>query len=517
MHRPLSLLALASALAACSPGERAPDAAEPPPAATPTRPAGTGGEADEAGITRLTVYSGDYEALANTGVAAPGMPGYALVERPLHYTLKAGLNAVSATSVPPAMDVEAVTLRATTPGVDIESQRYIAPLAGTSDLIAKLVGQRITVEHTAGEAKQTDTGVLLAADEGLTLALGDDRVKVIRDYDNFSVVDGADVLPQQAELQWTVRAGADGDADFLLGYPMGGLAWRAEYLATIEPGDACKVSLDGAALVANRAGVTFTDAHLTLIAGEPNRLQPERQYMARGAAYDMAQAAPASKMPEQRSSGEYHAYEVPGTTPIHSGATQRVPLFPRRSAIECERAYVVDADAPEWEPPRPLIDAGYRGTTGVLPVVAAVSVRNTKEAGLGQPLPAGRVRAYEGSEFLGESRLGHTPAGAEVTLELGTVFDLTAERKATSLAVDRGGRSITESFEITLHNAKKTDVEIQVVEPLPRWSQWEIVSSSVPSTRKDARHAEFRVPVAAGGEARLTYTVRYRWPEGMSP
>ena len=33
-----------------------------------------------------------------------------------------------------------------------------------------------------------------------------------------------------------------------------------------------------------------------------------------GAAYDMAAAAPESKMPEQRTSGEYHAYEVPGTT-----------------------------------------------------------------------------------------------------------------------------------------------------------------------------------------------------------
>lgn len=517
MHRPLSLLALACALTACSPDERAPDSAAPPPAATPAQPTDKG-DAETSGVTRLTVYSGDYEALANAGAPAPGMPGYALVERPLHYTLKAGLNAVSATSVPPAMDVEAVTLRATTPGVDIESQRYIAPLSGTQDLVSKLVGQKITVEHTAGEAKQTDTGVLLAADQGLTLALGDDRIKVIRDYDNFSVVDGANLLPQQAELQWTVRAGDDGDADFLLGYPMGGLAWRAEYLATIEDNDACKVSLDGAALVANRAGVTFTDAHLTLIAGEPNRVQPERQYMARGgAAYDMAAAAPESKMPEQRTSGEYHAYEVPGTTPIRSGATQRVPLFPRRSAIECERAYVVDAGGPDWEPPRPLIDAGYRGTTGALPVTAAVSVQNTKEAGLGQPLPAGRVRAYEGSDFLGESTLGHTPAGAEIRLELGTVFDLTAEREATDFNVDRGGRTITESFAITLRNAKKTDVEIRVVEPLPRWSQWEIVASSVPSTRKDARHAEFRVPVAAGGEARLTYTVRYRWPAGMTP
>ena len=97
------------------------------------------------------------------------------------------------------------------------------------------------------------------------------------------------------------------------------------------------------------------------------------------------------------------------------------------------------------------------------------------------------------------------------------MIDLTPEREATDFNVDRGGRTITESFAITLRNAKKTDVEIRVVEPLPRWSQWEIVASSVPSTRKDARHAEFRVPVAAGGEARLTYTVRYRWPAGMTP
>jgi len=518
MHRSLSMLAVAvaCALAACSPEERAPDVAAPAPEATPAERTDDG-NVETPGVTRLTVYSGDYAELARTGGAQPGMPGYSLVERPLHYTLKEGLNVVTATSVPPAMDVEAATLRARTRGVEIESQRYVAALSGTEDLVSQIIGHRITVEHTAGDAKQTDNGILLAANNGLTIALGDGRVKVIRDYDNFSVLDGTSLLPQQAELQWTVRAEDGGDADFLLSYPMGGLAWRAEYLATIGTGEGCKLSLDGAALVANRAGVTFADAHLTLVAGEPNRAEPERQYMARGAASDMAAAAPQAKMPQQRTSGEYHAYELPGTTAIRNGATERVPLFQRREAIECERAYVVDAGGPDWQPPRPLIDPGFRGETGDLPVVAAVSVQNTREAGFGQPLPAGRVRVYDGGDFLGESELGHTPVGGEVRLEIGTAFDISAEREATNFNVNRAGRTITESFAVTLHNARKTDVAVRVVEPLPRWSDWQIVESSVPAKKKDARHVEFDVAVPAGGETRLTYTVRYRWPEGVTP
>jgi hypothetical protein len=76
---------------------------------------------------------------------------------------------------------------------------------------------------------------------------------------------------------------------------------------------------------------------------------------------------------------------------------------------------------------------------------------------------------------------------------------------------------MTESFAVTLRNAKKTDATVTVVEPLPRWSDWEIVASSVPASKRDAQHAEFAVPVPAGGETVLTYSVRYRWPEGMKP
>lgn len=521
MHRSLSLLATACVLAACSP-QGAPDNALPVQAPIPvgdarpadTRTAPTGAPAD----TRLTIYSGDYEALAGIERAAPGMPGYALVERPLLYNLTAGSNAISATSVPPAMDVEAATLRPLGSNVTIEGQRFIAPLTGTQDVLGKAIGQRVSVEHTSGGAKQTDSGTLLSASDGLTLALADGRIKVIGEYDNFSIIDNTNLLPQQAALQWTVHAEQAGEARFLLNYPMGGMAWRAEYLATLADGEDCALALEGAALVANRSGVTFADARLSLVAGEPQRVQKQAPAL-RGRAESAYLAADATSgpMPTRRTSGEYHAYDLPTASRIANGAIERVPLFPRRPMIACERGYLVDASAPEWQPPQPMLEPDFRGATGQIPVTAAVSLHNSEAAGLGQPLPAGRVRVFDGSEFLGESELGHTAAGAEIRLEVGAAFDLSAERESTAFRLDRAGRTITESFEITLRNAKPTATTIRVVEPLPRWTDWEITASSVPAEKTDARHAEFRVPVPAGGEARLTYTVRYRWAQDVIP
>lgn len=513
MRRPLSLLALACAVAACTPDASPPDGTDAAPAAPPAAPAGESGSRPVA-TTRLTVYSGEYESLAGSSGSGQGVPGHALVDRPLHYTLKTGQNSISATGIPASMDVEAAVLRTSTPGVTVDAQRYVAPLADAGGVAGQVIGQRIAVEHTSGNAKQTDTGTLLAAGDGLTLALNDGRIKVIRAYDSFSVVDGARLLPQQAELRWTVSAARDGDAEFNLSYPMGGLAWRAEYTANLAPGEDCRLELDGAALVANRSGVGFAEALLTLVAGEPRRAQVQAKHYASRAA-----AAPAmdSAMPVQRRSGEYHAYELPQPIRIGSGTTERVALFPRQPAVACERAYVVDSGVPGWQPPRPLIAPDSLSATGRLPVTAAVSFDNSAESNLGRALPAGRVRVLEGRDLVGESTLPHTAVGEEVRLVVGTAFDLVAEREATAFRIDRAGRSMSESFTVTVSNARDTDATVRVIEPLPRWSEWEIVNSSVEVADQRPRQVEFELAVPAGGEAVLDYTVRYRWPEGVAP
>ncbi|MBB1089330.1 DUF4139 domain-containing protein [Lysobacter sp. SG-8] len=520
MHRPLTLLATACLLAACSQDAPTDATARKPvlaqaPEDTPA--AASGPDTASGTLTRLTVYSGGYEALAYSGPPEPGMAGYALVERPLHYRLKAGENTVRANNVAPAMDAEAALLQARAPGIRITSQRHVPALGGTGDLLSRAVGQRIVVEHTSGGAKQTDNGILLAASDGLSLALNDGRVKVIRDYDSFSILEAANSLPGEAALQWTVQADNAGEADFVLSYPMGGMAWRAEYLARLQAGDGCTLSLDGAAQVANRSGVSFSDARLTLVAGEPSRVAPSRQR----AAYDMAEAAmapsPAPPAPTERSSGEYHAYDLPGSSRIANGATERLALFPARDSVACTRDYVVDSGVADWIPQRVSLQPTNRGLAGSVPVRATVAFDNTPDAGLGLALPAGRVRLFEGADFLGEASLGHTPAGESLRLEVGNAFDLTAERQATAFNVAAGGLSASESFDIRLANAKDADVQVRVREPMPRWRDWELLDSSVPADETGAQHAEFLVTVPAGGEAHLTYTVRYRWPRNMAP
>lgn len=166
-------------------------------------------------------------------------------------------------------------------------------------------------------------------------------------------------------------------------------------------------------------------------------------------------------MPEVRESGEYHAYELPETIAISNGVIERVPLFAELPVVACERAYAVGRqDNNHWIPGTPQTSPSQRGQTGKLPVAATVSMKNTKDSGLGQPLPAGRVRLYDGKDFLGESMLAHTSEGTDITLEVGKPFDLRAEREATDFRLDRAGRTITESFAITLGNAKDEEATI---------------------------------------------------------
>jgi hypothetical protein len=182
------------------------------------------------------------------------------------------------------------------------------------------------------------------------------------------------------------------------------------------------------------------------------------------------------------------------------------------SNISCERRYETSAQIGDWMPPYPIIDANYGAGDGQQqPVIATLRFKNSKASGLGVPLPAGRVRMFDGSDFLGEASLDHTAVNEDVALAIGNVFDLSAERTREDFQLDRDGRTMTETVLVTLKNAKATAATVRVTERLPRWTGWEMVSSSVAFDKRNAQTVSFDVPVVAGGEAKLRYTVRYRW------
>lgn len=187
-----------------------------------------------------------------------------------------------------------------------------------------------------------------------------------------------------------------------------------------------------------------------------------------------------------------------------------MPLIKTATAVPCERRLVAVRHDGDWMPDRPMIHRNL-GSDGEVPVRSRLVFKNDRAAGLGVPLPAGRLRAFEGSELLGEADLGHTAAGRELDLDLGGAFDVTAHRKTVDFQLDRSGRTMTETVEWTLRNAKTAEANVRLGDRLPRWTEWQLVDGGERFRKTDAQRIDAEVRVPAGGETVLRYTVRYRW------
>ena len=470
----------------------------------------------KAADSALTIYSGDYESVAQSETRSGG-PGFALFESNIGFDLKSGDNDVSLSGLPRGMDSSSVVLRPGG-GAKIRGQRFDFAIAGHDELLRRALGQTITVEHAIGNDRQTYTGQLMSAGNGLTLKLNDGRIKVLSSYASFELARLPDGIVNEPTLRWSISSPDTRRENFALSYATSGLAWRAEYLVNVRGfSKDCKMDLEGAAMVVNRSGADFNNVMLTLVAGQPNRAPSAEPEM-------MVSATPVMRKnmmmqdgaPGVEASGEYQAYKLPNAGSLPQGSVQRLPLINPANNITCERRYETNHSLGDWMPPYPIIDANYgAGDDQELPVFATLRFKNSTAAGLGVPLPAGRVRLFEGKDFLGEANISHTATNEDIALQIGNVFDLKSTRSREDFQIDRDARSMVERVSITLINSKAQTATVRVSEHLPRWSSWEIVSSSLPFDKRNAQTVSFDVPVVTNGETILTYTVRYRWTAGV--
>ena len=95
-----------------------------------------------------------------------------------------------------------------------------------------------------------------------------------------------------------------------------------------------------------------------------------------------------------------------------------------------------------------------------------------------------------------------------MTLEIGTAFDLAAERREVE-SKRISDRERETSVEIKLRNRKKTAVTIRVEEGVG--GDFEVIRKSHDFTRPNANTIRFDVPVAPGKEVVVTYTARVRY------
>ena len=143
-----------------------------------------------------------------------------------------------------------------------------------------------------------------------------------------------------------------------------------------------------------------------------------------------------------------------------------------------------------------------------------IATENSKANGLGMPLPSGKVRIYKKDgpdlEFIGEDRIDHTARDEKINIEIGKAFDIVAERKILERK-KMGQKSEKMHISIELRNHKNEDIEVQVVEPIYTYRNYEILESNYKPVKKDAKAIEFKIPVKANASSTLIYQILYTW------
>ena len=133
------------------------------------------------------------------------------------------------------------------------------------------------------------------------------------------------------------------------------------------------------------------------------------------------------------------------------------------------------------------------------------------------PLPPGPFRVLRGDpsvplEWVGTDWLPALAPGESVTLRLGPAAGLSGRRERKAFTETEPLKAAEESFEIAVANQTPFDRTVEVLEHLYRGDRWEIAASSAPYEPGPVPDSiVFRLPVKAGAERTVTYTVRYAW------
>jgi hypothetical protein len=459
---------------------------------------------------------------AGAALAQPSLTVYnqnfAVVRDTLEVTLIPGVNELRYSGATAAVEPESVILRDPTGkiGFQILEQSYRNDPADEALLLKLYEGKEIEFEVEAGEGRKTLVkGKIVRAGNPSPIIELDKRLRFeLPGRPWFPALGDNTIL--QPTLTWQLNVVANAQGPLELAYVTGGLSWSADYnLVLPEKGDV--FDMVAWVSVQNGSGKTFEEANLKLMAGDVAKVESSSlRKFGRGELMAIPASAPMEDQVTEKTFDDFHLYSVARPVTLLDKETKQVE-FARATGVKSERFYVYDGSGlSPFGGSLPLYGEGdYGGAEGNKKVATFVEFKNSKENQLGIALPKGRVRFYradgEQLQFTGEVEMDHTAKDELLRFQTGFAFDLVGERKRMNFTKQPNRDEATESFEITVRNRKEEASEIRVVEHLARWANWEVTEKSQEFVKTNAQTIEFRVPLAAGEEKVVGYTVRYTW------
>lgn len=439
----------------------------------------------------------------------------ALVRETREIPFAAGRNRVALREVSAQIMPETASLASQSGGnLQLLEQNFDFDLLSEQSLLDKYVGRKVTTIRTnpaTGEETREEATVL-ANNQGIILQYADRIESGLPKDARLAFADVPANLRDRPTLVVDVEAGQGGTQTVDLSYLTGGLSWQADYVATLSH-DEKRLNLAGWVTLSNQSGTRYDNAALQLVAGDVNRAPPDFS-MQRQKAMNYEMAAPAAAAMAQEAFFEYHLYTLDRPTTIGNNQRKQVSLL-SAADIPVHKEYRLQGDS-NWyyQVENNSPELGDKRKVDIF-----VNFANKEESRLGMPLPKGVIRVYKNDSkqralFIGEDRIDHTAKNDDIRLNLGSAFDISANWKQKSVKRNEGKLgpllsrdSYEASYEIELNNAKKEDVVVKVVEPIP--GHWEMLEESHKHETPVANMAQWQIPVPAEGKTTLTYTVRF--------
>jgi hypothetical protein len=439
----------------------------------------------------------------------------ALVQDTRQLNLPSGRSRQEFPNVSGQIQPETVTLGAS--DVSIVEQNFDFDLLSPAKMMEKAVGQEITLVRTnpASGAEQRERARVLAVNGGVVLQIGN-RIEVLRD-DGLPVRVIFDKVPENLRarptLSVTVESSRGGARPVTLSYLTGGMGWKADYVTLFDEARGL-IDVQGWVTLTNNTGTTFDNAETLLVAGDIGQdggggynpgYNPGRRY---GSPYPPPPPPPppppgnrpGTETPGRESLGDFYLYPLRERTTIANQQTKQVSFLDVTGAA-ARRAY---AYRNPWLQTRDQADS----------VATVLQFSSSRNAGLGDALPAGTVRVYQkdrrgNAQFVGENSIGHTPMGSDIAITTGQAFDVKVQpvlERRERLSSDRWRTTMR----YTLSNARPQAVTVDLIQS-GLYGDTRIAEESQRSTRRSADEALWRVTVPANGEATVTATFDSRY------
>jgi hypothetical protein len=298
-----------------------------------------------------------------------------------------------------------------------------------------------------------------------------------------------------------------------------------------------RMDVQGWITLTNNSGTEYRAANTLLVAGAVGGDQQQYQYG--GGRIPRPPYPPRPGTTRQAGTetsnreriGDFYLYPLPERTTIANRQTKQVSFLdvsgaPAQRAYEYRNGWLGTAEEPQN-------------------VNTVLRFSSSRDQGLGDALPAGTIRVYQrdqrgNPQFVGESRIEHTPMGSDLGLTTGQAFDVkvqpvvaerrritTEEWRTTSRfrifnrdgSITRGeGDTLREqtfwqtSMRYTLTNARPTPVTVFLTQDgLDHYySDTRIISETIPSERASADRVVWRVEVPANGTTTLNAVFQTR-------